>query len=498
MVRASPAMSPANSINVYFGIQGALFQQTCLIVAPLLRCGTNWGGQLATGHSDPNDVAFGAGSCPSFVVTDGGVQKTTDCGNTWVNVATGPAGFHALGVYDVAGQIHPDHTDVYFGTQDNGLWSSGDDGGVTWPPPPTAPFDQEGGGFQLERRCPDHNCRLIGWEQTGGIFSTTAHFATALPWTGPPGNPQGCTPTIISRGVYLQFGQAANSPANTLYVTPDSGGTWNPIATIDQPLAGCPQLSGPPDNPTLYQPIFLPGSTRMGDPTISLLQITGILPAGTPVNVSQIGPGLHSLGQYCMGQGVWPVGCQTVFGVSHTDPLRLIAPDIDTGEMKNSADGGQNWTVDAQLTALVTGQGTFQFNFGQGDPGIRMQVHVVAFDPDNGSHVLVGTEAAGLIESFDGGTSWNLVGSSNRITAVSSFFFRDDNTVVVGTYGRGLWKVYDCGQPCDDAYSTCQDNCIADFESCLPDTPRLNCEQALKTCMKACNAEREQCLAGCK
>jgi hypothetical protein len=127
-----------------------------------------------------------------------------------------------------------------------------------------------------------------------------------------------------------------------------------------------------------------------------------------------------------------------------------------------------------------------------------MQVHVVAFDPDNGSHVLVGTEAAGLIESFDGGTSWNLVGSSNRVTAVSSFFFRDDNTVVVGTYGRGLWKVYDCGQPCDDAYSTCQDNCIADFESCLTDTPRLNCEQALKTCMKACNAEREQCLAGCK
>ena len=56
MVRASPAMG--NSINVYFGNQGGLFQQSCLIVPPLLRCGTNWGGQLATGHSDPNDIAF--------------------------------------------------------------------------------------------------------------------------------------------------------------------------------------------------------------------------------------------------------------------------------------------------------------------------------------------------------------------------------------------------------------------------------------------------------
>jgi photosystem II stability/assembly factor-like uncharacterized protein len=326
MVRVSPAMSPANSINVYFGNQGQLFQQACLIIAPALRCGANWGGQLATGHSDPNDIAFGVGGCPSFVVTDGGVQKTTDCGNTWVNVGTGPAGFHALGVYDVAGQIHPNHTDVYFGTQDNGLWSSGDDGGLTWPPPPTAPFDQEGGGFQLERRCPDHTCRLVGWEQTGGIFSTTAHFATPLPWTGPPGNPQGCTPTIVSRGVYLQFGQAANSPANTLYLTPDSGVSWKPIATIDQTLAGCPQVSGPPDNPTLYQPIFVPGSTRMGDPNISLLRITGIVPAGTPVSVSQTGAGLHSLGQYCMGQGVWPVGCQTVFGVSRHRSTPLDRP----------------------------------------------------------------------------------------------------------------------------------------------------------------------------
>lgn len=156
------------------------------------------------------------------------------------------------------------------------------------------------------------------------------------------------------------------------------------------------------------------------------------------------------------------------------------------------------WAVDTALTSLVTGQGTLQFNFAQGDPGIRMQVHVVAFDPDNGSHVIVGTEAAGVIESFDGGASWNLIGSSNRVTAVSSVFFKDDNTVVVGTYGRGLWKIYDCGQPCDDAYSMCQDSCIADFESCPAETPHLDCVRALKLCMNGCSAQRDQCLANCK
>jgi photosystem II stability/assembly factor-like uncharacterized protein len=504
MTRVSPATAPANSVDVYFGAQAEVERQTCLIQPPLLRCPANWTGPLITDvngdahHSDVNDLAFGAGRCQLFATTDGGVARSADCGSTWSNVGTNPAGLHALGLYDVAGQIHPDHTDLYIGTQDNGLWPSGSDGGLTWPAPPAPPFDQEGGGFQLERRCTDHGCRLLVWIQTGGVVSTNAHFAANLPWNGPPGNPQGCTPTIISRRVYVQFSPSPFGPGSTLYLTTDDGRSWNPVVMIGQTLAGCPQVSGPPDNPTLYQPILLPGLTRKGDPVASLLRITGILPAGGAASVSRAGATLHSLGQYCMGQGVWPVGCPFVFGASRTDPLRLIAPDVDTGEMKRSTDGGATWTADPALTALVTAQGTFQFNFGNGDPGTRMQVHAIAFDPDNGSHIMIGTEAAGLFESFDNGASWKAIASSNRVTAVSGFFFKDDNSVVVATYGRGLWLVHDCGQRCNDDYSVCLDNCIADFESCPVETPRVSCVQAYKACVKTCKDQKAQCLATCK
>jgi hypothetical protein len=457
IVRVSPAVSPSSSLDVYFGVSGGVFRQTCTISSSGVACTGDWGSQLATGHSDTNDLAFATDRCPHFVVTDGGVQTTADCGNTWTNVATGPAGFHALGVYDVAGQIHPDqvlslgpvlasmpaHTDLYFGTQDNGLWASAD-GGATWPLPPTDPFDEEGGGFQLERRCSSEPCRLVAWMATGDVFRTGPQFAATLSWTGPPGNAQGCaTPTIISKGIYIQFTQIAANAPTILFLTTTEGVGWNPVLTVTQPLAGCPWIAGPAGNPTVYAPIFLSGlTTSMGDPVISLLRITGVL-SGSGATATQVGPSLHSLGVYPMGDGVWLVGQSIVLGVSHADPLRLIAADIDLGAMVDSFDGGQNWVVNTPLTKLVTANGSLQFNFAAGDAGIRMQPHVIAFDPDDDNHIVVGTEAAGLIESTDGGASWNTIKGSDRVTAVSALYFNPDRSVVVATYGRGLWKISD-------------------------------------------------------
>jgi hypothetical protein len=59
------------------------------------------------------------------------------------------------------------------------------------------------------------------------------------------------------------------------------------------------------------------------------------------------------------------------------------------------------------------------------------------------------------------------------------------------------FQVVPCLQDCDNAYSMCQDNCIADFESCPVETPHINCVKAFKACMKSCDADKAQCQAKC-
>ena len=48
----------------------------------------------------------------------------------------------------------------------------------------------------------------------------------------------------------------------------------------------------------------------------------------------------------------------------------------------------------------------------------------------------------GHLASADGGMTWSALPNTTRATAITSFFFDDrTNTIFVGTYGRGLWKL---------------------------------------------------------
>ena len=143
------------------------------------------------------------------------------------------------------------------------------------------------------------------------------------------------------------------------------------------------------------------------------------------------------------------------FAVNPTDPNHLIVSDVGTNEMKSTCDGGLTWLVDAALTQLVTTPNTaapnqprfvlpgsqFLFSVAGGGEGVKNQVHAIAFNPDDSSHIVVGTEAAGVIETFDRGATWRFIHYSDRITAITSFFFDRNYNVIVSTWGRGLWKV---------------------------------------------------------
>jgi photosystem II stability/assembly factor-like uncharacterized protein len=95
------------------------------------------------------------------------------------------------------------------------------------------------------------------------------------------------------------------------------------------------------------------------------------------------------------------------------------------------------WKEDTNLTQLIGAHGVQMV-----DSIGNSQVHVVAFDPRNSSHLIVGTDQAGIFASANGGASWSAVANTAQAKAFTSFYFDDrTHSIYVGTYGRGLWKL---------------------------------------------------------
>jgi hypothetical protein len=72
-----------------------------------------------------------------------------------------------------------------------------------------------------------------------------------------------------------------------------------------------------------------------------------------------------------------------------------------------------------------------------------MQVTRISFDPYNRDRIYVGTRDAGVIISTDGGKTWSTLPDTNRILYITNFFFKPrGETVVISSYGRGLWQIH--------------------------------------------------------
>ena len=416
--------------DIYFGSGLNTIRQTCANTGgPGLRCSTSWN-PVSLDHGDQNGLAFSTSSnCAQFIVSDGGIHKTSDCGATWSVTGNGTGGYHALQVYEMNGEVHPSHTDLYFGTQDNNLWASGDNG-ATWP----NFFQFEGFYIQTPHDSPTDSGQTITFVACSGCgnFKSGAHFASVANWNNPPGG--GGNPFVIDQGVYIQW-SAPTPPINQLYLSIDGGTTWTAVsgASTTLQLVDHPFVSGPPANPIVYQEVL-----RFGG-RVGLIKITGVRTA--TATITNADTGLNNIGFWSMGQGTFRF--EQVFDVDPNNPLHLIAADIGTNQMMASNDGGSSWSVNNQLTSLVTSFGQFQFSQPSTTfPGLTTEAHTIAFDPSNGSRVLVGTEQAGIMASLDGGATWSVLPGSGAVPAVSSFFFDEvQNDVMASSYGRGLWKL---------------------------------------------------------
>jgi hypothetical protein len=55
--------------------------------------------------------------------------------------------------------------------------------------------------------------------------------------------------------------------------------------------------------------------------------------------------------------------------------------------------------------------------------------------------VIIGTEQNGMFFSNDSGQNWVSIPNSRQVTSAKAVHWQSDDTIIVGSYGRGLWKL---------------------------------------------------------
>jgi hypothetical protein len=459
-VRSARAVSGgANQFDVYFSDGRDLHRQT-FTDTPAGPVGSGTWTALKSDHADPADVAFDpAGRFPVLLASDGGVHRTADSGATWTLTGGGSGGFQALQITEVTGEEvsgPPRHRDLYFGTQDNAIRGSQDDG-ATWP------HALGGEGFYLSTpaKSGDHLDRTV----TGVVCGPCSNFLAAahlIANTSFPNAPDGDSkndidgnPFLIQVPDYIQntINNDLASPVNTFRLTEDRGTSWRPAFTIGEEVRGIPHIAGPFHNlPTIYHGVRRPGTAAGDLERIGLVKVTDVFATSATVAPADVA-GFGSLG-YFQTQFAWYL----VYGVSRLDPDHLIIADVEANQMKYSRDGGKTWLADAALTSLVTGNGAYLFRVGASP-----LVQAIGFDPYDRCHILVGTAQNGVFRSQDRGQSWTQVDGSTSIVNISSFYFPSDGSVVASSYGRGLWLL--------DVSRT--DGCRFNVGPILDERPRL-------------------------
>jgi hypothetical protein len=412
--------------DVYFADGFALFRQAVTTAVPQ---GTNAWKELKSDHRDPADVAFTPGfEKPLMLATDGGVHLTTDNGKNWKLTGSGYGGFTALQIGEMTGRAvggsNP-HLDLYYATQDNDLKASSD-GGHTW----TGSIGSEGAFINADAANPAHVDGPVTGRHDATLFQASDHFGvTQFPpdfKSAPNGssNPSAAPPVQLVGASYLQSVTTMGTPASfDFFLTDDRGSHWTPVFSLAAAPIGVAKFSGNLNNPIAYIGVKRP-SSRIG-----LMRVQDV--ATQPIVRSADSIGLGSIGLLRTFQATY-----TVFGVDPANANHLLAADVSSKEMKASADGGIRWFALPALTAAVTDSGSFMFA-----KDIVSFATVIAWDPTNSCHILVGTLQNGVIRSSDGGMTWKRVAGSEVVTYVSSFFFPPTGEIWMSSYGRGLWTL---------------------------------------------------------
>jgi len=440
-----------NSVDVYYSNGGRFVfdRATYFIEGETVRLAKPWqtlNTDLA--HVDVSDMCFETnGKTPLLMTSDGGVAIAVNSGLSWKLVGGGSNGFCALQINDLTGQVYGKENDMYFPTQDNFSWASNDNG-ASWP----FVFRGEGSSIRVpEVKLPGQGNTIIINTALTGRYLTKALFEDGDLFPPFPNcSVSAEDPSALGAGIFIQNSRADDHIStqvnfNKFFAIPTSA-TWSARTIFPEPSLDLHKKSGDKTNPVFYQAIGTGGNPAPYEARpVGIKRIENFLGYGSAVPSDVTGFG--SLGSFKR-----TIVDEYIFGVNPGDPNHLIVPDISTGKVKVTLDGGQIWNNDDALTKLVTQNGEFDFSYNSGSSFTfiagkgNSQITEIAFDPKVIGRIVVGTMQAGFFISCDNGATWGKAEYSEQIPAITGFYFIKD-TVFISSYGRGLWR-YTLPKPC--------------------------------------------------
>ncbi|HET6844923.1 MAG TPA: hypothetical protein VFK06_25050 [Candidatus Angelobacter sp.] len=294
-----------------------------------------------------------------------GVLKSQDGGDTWTLLPSSPV----ITLGSLTGDLHnPLHVDlsrsatVYSGT-DHGLFISRD-GGVTWSPSTngiapadTVVLDVAGAPadtsrvFALIGPAGSHTMNLYQTTDQGNSWTLLASSLDAQRVVPDPAN----AATLYLYGLQVR----------AAYKSADGGHTFSPSDT------GLP--SGPASDFLTLNGAFIP---LVRSPNTFLITIGGL-------GVSRSSDGAASWSFTSDGISSW---LGVVVAVDPQTPATVYLGTANTGGIWKSTDNGVTWV-----------------NLRHNQP------HAIAVDPFDSNHLLAAAFDEGVIESRDGGTTWQKV-----------------------------------------------------------------------------------------
>jgi photosystem II stability/assembly factor-like uncharacterized protein len=390
-------------------------------------------------HGDTRALAFthDPTPVPLLLGTDGGLHVTADGGAHWSFTGAGAHGYHALQILEARAQriTSIPRTDLYFTTQDNSVWASGDNG-RTWKNAPAG----EGYFLNLQPTINAEADSLVAFLACGNCFNATgpALLSALNAWPDAPSFTG--QPAVINRNRVLQNVRTTSTTAGGLDVSLNQGATWSPYASfpeshLDIPRAALVPRPGPfPyfQAAQVYFQAIAAGFNATQQVDVDLL-VKVTQPARRAPSLSY--PAMNGFGS--IGMRPAAAGFYQVFAVDPLQGNHLIAPDLITGKVMESTDGGDHWADIAALSTMVSESGRYLAH-DYDDPFVQ----AVSFYADDPNLVAVGTFDSGVFISSDRGKTWEKVPGSEHATFISSIDWISASDLLVSTYGRGLWRIH--------------------------------------------------------